>query len=196
MTSQLQHLPKNASVSTVEVGGCDTPPRFLPWKPENAFYWQRKNQNHLPNKNHDFQGFYDVAIPGYYLVHICYCRWWFQICLFFHPGSLGKIPILTNIFQGGWFNHQPVWAYQIRSLRLWKQTRFPAVQAKEALGQFADGSTGLLESEILLLQVGESRVLGEDSPSKKHSHDVVGTTNKRKHGGGSLYYIIYIHRGL
>ena len=28
---------------------------------------------------------------------------WFQI----HP-YLGKIPILTNIFQRGWFNHQPV----------------------------------------------------------------------------------------
>ena len=26
--------------------------------------------------------------------------------LYFHP-YLGKIPILTNIFQMGWFNHQP-----------------------------------------------------------------------------------------
>ena len=25
---------------------------------------------------------------------------------YFHP-CLGKIPILTNIFQMGWFNHQP-----------------------------------------------------------------------------------------
>ena len=31
-------------------------------------------------------------------------RWWFQIFYFFHP-YLGKIPILTNIFQMGW-NHQ------------------------------------------------------------------------------------------
>ena len=30
--------------------------------------------------------------------------WWFQICFDFHP-YLGKIPILTNIFQMGW-NHQ------------------------------------------------------------------------------------------
>ena len=31
-------------------------------------------------------------------------RWWFQIFFYFHP-YLGKIPILTNIFQMGW-NHQ------------------------------------------------------------------------------------------
>ena len=33
-------------------------------------------------------------------------RWWFQIFFYFHP-YLGKIPILTNIFQMGW-NHQLV----------------------------------------------------------------------------------------
>ena len=32
-------------------------------------------------------------------------RWWFQF-FYFHP-YLGKIPILPNIFQMGWFNHQP-----------------------------------------------------------------------------------------
>ena len=26
---------------------------------------------------------------------------------YFHPETWGKIPILTNIFQMGWFNHQP-----------------------------------------------------------------------------------------
>ena len=35
---------------------------------------------------------------------IVIARWWFQIFVYFHP-YLGKIPILTNIFQGGW-NHQ------------------------------------------------------------------------------------------
>ena len=30
--------------------------------------------------------------------------WWFQICFIFTP-KMGKIPILTNIFQRGW-NHQ------------------------------------------------------------------------------------------
>ena len=34
-------------------------------------------------------------------------RWWFQIFVYFHP-YLGKIPVLTNIFQLGWFNHQLV----------------------------------------------------------------------------------------
>ena len=32
-------------------------------------------------------------------------RWWFQTFFIFHP-YLGKIPILTNIFQMGW-NHRP-----------------------------------------------------------------------------------------
>ena len=32
-------------------------------------------------------------------------RWWFQICFTFTP-FLGKSPILTNVFQMGWFNHQ------------------------------------------------------------------------------------------
>ena len=32
-------------------------------------------------------------------------RWWFQICFYFHP-YLGKIPILTHIFQMAW-NRQP-----------------------------------------------------------------------------------------
>ena len=30
-----------------------------------------------------------------------------NICLF-SPRTLGKIPMLTNMFQVGWFNHQPV----------------------------------------------------------------------------------------
>ena len=35
-------------------------------------------------------------------------RWWFQILFYFHL-YLGKISSLTNIFQMGWFNHQPDW---------------------------------------------------------------------------------------
>ena len=36
-------------------------------------------------------------------------RWWFQIRYFFiFTQYLGKIPILTHIFQMGWFNHQRV----------------------------------------------------------------------------------------
>ena len=34
-------------------------------------------------------------------------RWWFQKNKMFTP-ILGKIPNLTNMFQLGWFNHQPV----------------------------------------------------------------------------------------
>ena len=32
--------------------------------------------------------------------------WWFHICFYVHP-YLGKIPILTHMFQMGWFNHRP-----------------------------------------------------------------------------------------
>jgi len=32
-------------------------------------------------------------------------RWWFQFFFIFIP-KIGKIPILTSIFQMGWFNHQ------------------------------------------------------------------------------------------
>ena len=35
----------------------------------------------------------------------CWSRWFFQIFLEFSSRKLGKIPILTNIFQMGW-NHQ------------------------------------------------------------------------------------------
>ena len=34
-------------------------------------------------------------------------RWWFQIFLEFSPLFGEDEPILTNIFQRGWFNHQP-----------------------------------------------------------------------------------------
>ena len=33
--------------------------------------------------------------------------WWQLKYVLFSPRKLGKIPILTNIFQMGWFNHQP-----------------------------------------------------------------------------------------
>ena len=33
-------------------------------------------------------------------IHKCVAGWWFQILFYFHP-YLGKIPILTNIFQLG-----------------------------------------------------------------------------------------------
>ena len=39
-------------------------------------------------------------------------QWWFQIFFYFHP-YLGKIPILTNIFQMGW-NHQLVNCCKLR----------------------------------------------------------------------------------
>ena len=35
-------------------------------------------------------------------------RWWFQIFGIFTPNNGEDEPILTHIFQMGWFNHQPV----------------------------------------------------------------------------------------
>ena len=32
--------------------------------------------------------------------------WWFQYFFIFSPRKLGKMPILPNIFEMGWFNHQ------------------------------------------------------------------------------------------
>ena len=37
-----------------------------------------------------------------------FASWWFQI-FFIFPPTWEKIPILTHIFQVGWFNHQLVW---------------------------------------------------------------------------------------
>ena len=60
----------------------------------------------------DFKGGTEKAFPflmlGWLLVIYMFdfiSRWWFQIFFYVHP-YLGKIPILTNIFQLGWFNHQ------------------------------------------------------------------------------------------
>ena len=58
-------------------------------------------------------------------------RWWFQIFFYFHP-YLGKIPILTNIFQMGW-NHQLAMTDQ--------DCRFSAVKQQEIqLMVVAEGS--------------------------------------------------------
>ena len=37
----------------------------------------------------------------------CRTRWWFQIFCFNFDPHLGKWSTLTNLFQMGWFNHQP-----------------------------------------------------------------------------------------
>ena len=38
-------------------------------------------------------------------------RWWFQIFFIFTPNPGEDEPILTNMFQMGWFNHQLVKLY-------------------------------------------------------------------------------------
>ena len=53
------------------------------------------NMGDFPASHVSFSGVYDQLAGG------------FKYFLF-SPRKLGKIPILTNIFQGGWFNHQLV----------------------------------------------------------------------------------------
>ena len=60
-------------------------------------------------------------------------KWWFQLFFLCSPQLNGKIPILTHIFQRGWFNHQldEVWHWCIENhpssrfqwLRDWSKTR-------------------------------------------------------------------------
>ena len=51
----------------------------------------------LPTSSGDFLDFWIInTIP----------RWWFQSFFYSSPRKLGKIPMLTNIFSTGWFNHQ------------------------------------------------------------------------------------------
>ena len=53
--------------------------------------------------------FYITSISSIGHSWICkrWSRWWFQIFFYFRP-YLGRWSNLTNIFQMGWFNHQPV----------------------------------------------------------------------------------------
>ena len=78
-----------------------TPPKTN-MEPENI-PWKRRNAYKPPSVGFrvNFQG--------------C-TRWWFQICVKFHP-YLGKIPILTNIFQMGWKLKPPTNVY---SMTLWR----------------------------------------------------------------------------
>ena len=44
---------------------------------------------------------------GAFVQRLLKSRWWQLKYFLFSSRKLGKIPILTNIFQMGWFNHQP-----------------------------------------------------------------------------------------
>ena len=72
-----------------------------------SFFLNRK----LPNFRNSFKCWSVIPfiLGEYHLITVSFCvtcqaGWWFQICFIFIP-YLGKVPILTNIFQMGW-NHQ------------------------------------------------------------------------------------------
>ena len=62
--------------------------------------------------------------PNYWWFYIT--GWWFQIFFNFHP-YLGKIPILTNIFQWGW-HHQPD---NYNLIHLWPIQRHDLVKKRQ-----------------------------------------------------------------
>ena len=77
-------------------------PRSPPQKPGKSLPGHGHEPANLkPPKGPPLQG-YRIACESWKSQPIS--GWWFQIFLYFHP-YLGKIPILTNIFQRGW-NHQ------------------------------------------------------------------------------------------
>ena len=59
----------------------------------DSFFWRVSSHRIIWYDEHVFKHYQKPA------------RWWFSNIFYFHP-YLGKISILTNIFQRGW-NHQP-----------------------------------------------------------------------------------------
>ena len=74
--------------------------------------------------------------------------WWFQIFCYFHP-YLGKIPIMTNIFQMGWFNHQLDWGRSlVVHFRVAKSGRSSRILTEDARSTLA-GSSGSCHHQIV-----------------------------------------------
>ena len=89
-------------------------------------------------------------------------RWWFRIFFNFHPYQ-GKCSKLTNIFQMGWFNHQPentvgyrgltyhpatlsfiqTFQYQFHPLMSWDRKKNTQKKPKSQVGPFPVLSNGV-----------------------------------------------------
>ena len=65
-----------------------------------------------------------------------------SIIFYFHP-YLGKISILTNIFQMGW-NHQPVMVF----LPILSHIRYPAATSRQVPQDLANDKTSLQQLEV------------------------------------------------
>ena len=71
--------------------------------------------------------------------------WWFQIIFYVHP-YLGKIPILTNIFQRGWFNHQLDFVWK----QLYPTCKETMLKQAHVFFCFAEGKEKLIGRDLAL----------------------------------------------
>ena len=89
-------------------------------------------------------------------------RWWFQF-LYFHP-YLGKIPILTNIFQMGW-NHQLEKVRMRQPKRCfgiyWRFEQIEIAITMEWMNSFSFNQT-LRTKDVVLLLLGSGPLGGGD----------------------------------
>ena len=91
------------------------------------------------------------------LEYVCFnlSRWWFQTFFCFHP-YLGKIPILTNIFQMGW-NHQPVILEEnlvVKKWHLpWKKAQATSSPFSREDGCFQKHRTTLDQSKLMRILI-------------------------------------------
>ena len=79
------------------------------------FVWSRFRSDSCGNFSHAWvdRGAGEAKIKRNTTLRLSKWSFWVVVSniLYFHP-YLGKIPILTNIFSNGWFNHQLVFLYQ------------------------------------------------------------------------------------
>ena len=90
------------------------PPKKIPWKNRGSCLVQtlqiQRTNDWFPKFHPINFSWIDVSpeLPNSGYSRQSYCFGWWQLNYFwFSPRTLGKIPILTNIFQRGW-NHQLV----------------------------------------------------------------------------------------
>ena len=98
-----------------------------------------------------------IAIQSYTINNRSFIKpaWWFQTFFIFTPKNWGKMnPIWRgNIFQLGWFNHQPddhvCWT-DISTHRFWGFRKFPWIEAK-ALAVWRSYAVDLRDSGFIRL---------------------------------------------
>ena len=117
-----------------------------------------------PGYIHVFRMFYNSR---FMIPDSPFTRWWFQTFFIFTP-IWGRFPNLTNIFQMGWFNHQPV--YDSRDFK--RSDRIISHDCQEG----PSNRKGLQFSQIHSMAMGSgSKLIGrkktcQDRKNKKYQH--------------------------